>query len=260
MSRILAVGFACALLGGAVAQAFEKPPRIFEPCSVILFQGDSITHGGRMSDMNHFLGHGYQAEIAMRYLAYRPEDNLQFGNRGESGHTSADLVKRWNRDAFPYTADEDGYRGEFGVEKTELTPDVLSILIGINDYLCEGGHHVEVADFERNLELMVTNSLAANPKLRIVLCEPFRLPVDESSEFVRRQKAVRDIAAKYNLAFVPFQTLFTSLTAIHPRTKYWFWDLFHPTYAAHMHMADFWIETVKKEFAAGRGRPRGKDR
>ena len=73
-----------------------------------------------MGDMNHFMGHGYQAEIAMRYLAYRPDDNLQFGNRGESGHTSSNLVARWHRDAFPYEAREAGYRGVFDATETKL--------------------------------------------------------------------------------------------------------------------------------------------
>ena len=113
--------------------AVETPPQIFKPGSVILFQGDSITHGGRMGDMNHFLGHGYQAEIAMRYLAYRPNDNLQFGNRGESGHTSSNLVARWHRDAFPYEARrrarrrvrEDGWRSPGGQPSSGATRSPL---------------------------------------------------------------------------------------------------------------------------------------
>ena len=216
--------------------AAEPPPRIFAPNSVVLFQGDSITHGGRGGDPNHYLGHGYQAEIAMRYLAYRPEDRLEFGNRGVSGDSSADLVARWNRDAVP-----------FETSAGKRVPDVLSILVGIND----DWKKVSIDDYERNLRFMVTNSLAANPKMRIVLCEPFRLPAEkEGTPLARRQATVRRLAAEYKLAFVPFQRLFSDeLMAIRPEPKYWFWDSAHPTYAAHMKMADFWIRAVSEQAA-----------
>ena len=248
LKKLFAVTAVCA---AGAAGAFETPPQIFRPGSVVLFQGDSVTHGGRMGDMNHFMGHGYQAEIAMRYLAYRPDDNLQFGNRGESGHTSSNLVARWHRDAFPYEAREAGYRGAFDVTETKLTPDYLSILIGINDYLRTDGWHVSAEDYERNLRYMVTNSLALNPNLRIVLCEPFRLPAEkEGAPLARRQATVRRLAAEYKRAFVPFQRLFSDeLMAIRPEPKYWFWDSAHPTYAAHMKMSDFWIRAVSEQTA-----------
>ena len=39
------------------------------------------------------------------------------------------------------------------------------------------------------------------------------------------------------------------LMAIRPEPKYWFWDSAHPTYAAHMKMADFWIRAVSEQTA-----------
>lgn len=238
-------------------RAVSVPP-IFKPESVVLFQGDSITHGGRLGDMNHYLGHGYQAEIAMRYLAYRPEDNLQFANRAESGHTSSNLVERWSRDAVPFTANACGEGGVFrwGTAEKTLVPDVLSILVGINDYLRKDGWQVSAADFEKNLEQMVARALKANPRMRIILCEPFRLPADDNPDFLARQAAVRRVAERNNLAFVPFQRLFSErLLRLKPYAKYWFWDAYHPTYAAHMQMADFWLETVAADFARGKGTP-----
>ena len=38
------------------AVAAELPPDIFRKGEKILFIGDSITHGGRKGDMNHYLG------------------------------------------------------------------------------------------------------------------------------------------------------------------------------------------------------------
>jgi lysophospholipase L1-like esterase len=240
--------------------AFEVPPQLFKPGSVVLFQGDSITHGGRMHDMNHFVGHGYQAEIVMRYLAYRPSDALQFGNRALSGETTQMLVKRWNKDAFPYTASERGYSGEFNTDKTELIPDYLSLLIGVNDSgrnrKDPSKQRVDPVSYKNNLRFMVTNSLAVNPNVKIIICEPFRYPMPKQSNFGEYQKAAKDIAQEYNLVFVPFSKLYSeTLDALNPNKKYWCWDSVHPTYAGHMKMADFWIEEVKKGFEAGKGSP-----
>ena len=234
-------------------------PDIFEPNSVILFQGDSITHGGRLNDMNHYMGHGYQAEIAMRYLAYRPELGLEFANRGISGDTSSNLVARWEGDAVPLVRGAAGEAGVCGWKTSSVSdvPDVISILIGINDYLRTDAHHVSVTDYEYNLRQMVTNSLAAKPTLRIVLCQPFRWPADTTPDFLARQAVAERVASEYNLVWVPFQELFAEiLSREHGNAKYWFWDEYHPTYAAHLRMADFWLDAVSRDFARGKGRPR----
>lgn len=243
--------FLLMLSWGLIVANGNTLPQIFPRNSLILFQGDSITHGGRRGDMNHYLGHGFQAEIAMRYMAYCPDLNLEFANRGISGDTSSNLVARWHVDALPFTIGENGYDKPFPCGKGVRTPDFLSILVGINDYLpAQPKQGVSAENYERNIRYMVTNSLALNPSVRIILCEPFRLPEDTSSDFVRRQRIVRDLAAEYGLAFVPFQRLFSDiLMKEYPRPGYWFWDAYHPTYAAHMRMADFWLENVESEFA-----------
>ena len=87
----------------------------FQPGNRILFQGDSITHGGRGGDPNHFLGHGYQFIIAAKYGAQYPDRKLVFLNRGVSGDTVAKLQARWKADTL------------------DLKPDLFSILIGVND-------------------------------------------------------------------------------------------------------------------------------
>ena len=83
----------------------------------MLFQGDSITDGnrGRSADPNHILGHGYAFIIAARHGAAFPERKLDFANRGVSGNTVLDLEKRWPKDTLA------------------LKPDLLSVMIGVND-------------------------------------------------------------------------------------------------------------------------------
>ncbi|MDA3613523.1 GDSL-type esterase/lipase family protein [Polluticaenibacter yanchengensis] len=83
----------------------------------ILFQGDSITDGkrGRNNDPNHIMGHGYAFSIASRWGADFPSNDLVFYNRGISGNTIIQLQSRCQTDCL------------------DLHPDLLSILIGIND-------------------------------------------------------------------------------------------------------------------------------
>lgn len=250
MKRMNLVGWVM-ITAMAALTARAELPQLFAPGSIVLFQGDSITHGGRMGDMNHYLGHGYQAEIAMRYLAGFPKAGFQFGNRGVSGNTSDDLAGRWQKDAFPYTANENGYQGVFGNASKTLVPNVVSILIGVNDL---GRRKVSVADYEKNLRHMITAAAAANPKVKIVLCEPFHPAVKAGDPILARAEVVKRLADEYNLAFVPFQRFFSEeLIKLNPNWKYWIWDAVHPTYQAHAKMADFWIETVAEEFARGRG-------
>src|SRR3954463_13017162 len=82
-----------------------------------LFQGDSITDGNRTrnNDWNHVMGHGYQYIIASKLWYDFPKKGFHFFNRGVSGNKVTDLTARWQKDTL------------------DLKPDLLSILIGIND-------------------------------------------------------------------------------------------------------------------------------
>lgn len=53
-----------------------------------------------------------------------------------------------------------------------------------------------------------------------------------------------ELSVKYRTPFVRFQELFDSLLAENPNAKYWSRDSVHPTYAAYIRMADFWIASV----------------
>ncbi len=201
----------------------------------ILFQGDSITDGnrGRSADPNHILGHGYAFIIAAKYGAAYAALNLDFMNRGVSGNTVLDLQKRWAKDTI------------------ELKPDVLSILIGINDH----SHGVPLDQYEQVYEAMLAEAVAANPKLRLVLCEPFTLPVGKRKEdyvtwragVQARQDVVARLAAKYGAALVRFQPVFDAACKVAP-AEHWIWDGVHPTYSGHQLMADEWERTVRAKW------------
>ena len=205
----------------------------FTAGSRILFQGDSITDGnrGRSADPNHILGHGYVFITAARHGAAFPAAKLDFLNRGVSGNTVRDLLKRWSADAI------------------DLKPDILSVMIGVND----SSKRVPLDEYERTYDELLSTARAANPKLKLVLCAPFEKHAGPkaSDDIIARQSIVAKLASKYGAALVEFQKVFDA--AITPETPadYWIWDRVHPTYRGHQLMADEW-ERVVRTFWSGR--------
>jgi lysophospholipase L1-like esterase len=218
---ILAVLLASPL---AALQAVE-PIAAFTPGARILFQGDSITDGnrGRSADPNHILGHGYVFTIAARHGAAFPNLKLDFVNRGISGNTVLELAQRWQQDTL------------------DLKPDVLSILIGVNDH----GRGIPLDQYEQVYEKLITEARAANPKLKLVLGEPFVKPAGKIDENLRkRQEIVARLAQKHSAALVHFQRVFDEAIKRAP-ADYWIWDNVHPTYRGHQLMADEWERVVR---------------
>jgi lysophospholipase L1-like esterase len=208
------------------------PIPAFQTGTRVLFQGDSITDGnrGRSADPNHILGHGYVFVIAARHGAAFPERNLTFLNRGISGNTVGDLAKRWTPDTM------------------ELRPDLLSILIGIND--SARGEALE--SYEQDYDRLLATVREANPNIRLVLCTPFILPVGKQKEGFekrltnvrQREEIVTRLASKHGAALVRFQPVFEAACA-RAAAEYWMWDGIHPTYSGHQLMADEWERVVR---------------
>lgn len=201
-----------------------EPLAAFTSGARILFQGDSITDGnrGRSADPNHILGHGYVFLIAARYGAAFSELNLDFVNRGVSGNTVLDLQQRWQTDTLA------------------LKPDLLSVLIGVND----DGKGVSVEQYERVYDELLSAARAANPQLKLVLGEPFVKPGEMSASLRQRQQVVARLAGKYGAALVRYQPVFDAAARRAP-ADYWIWDHVHPTYRGHQLMADEWERTVR---------------
>ena len=150
-------------------------------------------------------------------------------NRGISGNRVTDLQARWKTDTL------------------ELKPDVLSILIGINDWGLSGGK-VPLDQYEQIYDQLLTDTVAANPGVKLVLGEPFFLaadgpkPLDE--DLRKRQAIVAKLAEKHHAVPVKFQKVFDDACRRAP-ARYWIWDGVHPTYAGHQLMADEWVKAVK---------------
>lgn len=205
---------------------------------VIVFQGDSITDGGRQktgSDYNHIMGQDYAYILAGQIGFESPERELQFINRGVGGDWVSDLASRWQDDAIA------------------LKPDLLSILVGVNDTLSSRRPSESAEAFEETYDRLLRLTIAALPLAKIVLGEPFVLPVgkhkttyaQDIAEIRKRQEVVGRLAAKYHLPLVRYQLAFDKACQRAP-AEHWSWDGIHPTYAGHGLMAREWLETVDR--------------
>jgi lysophospholipase L1-like esterase len=142
--------------------AFKKGARI-------LFIGDSVTDMGwdRKADPNDpkkYLGHCYVRFALEQINAKMPSNQFVFINRGIQGNTVADLRNRWQRDAL------------------DLKPDVLSILIGVNDVAKKD---LTVASFETEYRTILEQSRKINPDLKIILLDPLAIKTGNYARFAR---------------------------------------------------------------------------
>jgi lysophospholipase L1-like esterase len=208
---------------------------------VFLFQGDSITDGNRgrnLNDLNHVMGHGYAFSIASRLGERYPEKKLSFYNRGISGNKVNDLAARWDKDTL------------------DIKPDVLSILVGVNDsasVVFQRDPVISVEKYEEMYNSLLEQTKLKFPNILFVLCESFILPVGKvkdnfeayTADMVRRQQVVKNLAIKHNAVFVGLQDIFVTACKRAP-AEYWMWDGVHPTVAGHELITKEWMKQVGK--------------
>ena len=206
---------------------------------VILFQGDSITDASRKKDDLNFnsasaLGNGY-AMIAASELLFRHADKgLKIFNKGISGNKVYQLAERWQKDAL------------------DLRPQVLSILIGVNDYwhrklnLYKGTPKIYRDDYDA----LLTRTKEKYPNIRFIIGEPFALKgikaVDESwfPEFDEYRRAARELADKFDAVFIPYQSIYEEASRKVPGV-HWTYDGVHPSLAGAHLMAHSWLQAIK---------------
>jgi lysophospholipase L1-like esterase len=215
-------------------------PAIFHKGARVLFQGDSITDGQRDKRGTYpgiLLGQGYPYIIAANFCGHFPELNLTVLNRGISGNKVADLVARWQNDTIA------------------LKPDVLSILIGVNDvwHNVAANKEINFAEIEATYDKLLADTLTALPSIKIVLCEPFILPGSANNKQWEQwntatkniQQIVARLGEKHKLPVVHFQRVFDDAVKRAP-AEYWLFDGVHPAWAGHQLMADEWVRAVKE--------------
>jgi lysophospholipase L1-like esterase len=215
------------------------PSDAAEDRPVLLFQGDSITDTGRQrtdaaANHPHSLGSGYAALAASTLLGEQPGRRWLCHNRGVGGDRVADLAARWTTDALA------------------LAPDVLSILVGVNDYWYRraGDPGATPAQYERRYRTLLARTREAHPDVQFVIGEPFVVPggsaVDAHwrDDLAPYQAAARRRAEAVGAAWVPYQSVFDDALRAAPG-PYWAEDGVHPTPAGHYRMAQAWLDAFR---------------
>jgi len=223
--------------------AVDEPAKtagLIRPGDTVLFQGDSITDAGRARkvtgsakrDQQAAFGNGYAWLATASLLVDRPSDDLTMINRGVSGNKVYQLAERWEQDCLA------------------LQPDVLSILIGVNDiwHSLNKQYQGTVDVYERDYQNLVEHTKAELPDVRLVVCEPFVLKCgavnqDWFPEFDAYRAAARRVSDAADATFVPFQQMFDEAINYAPPT-HWAKDGVHPSPAGAALMANCWLKTV----------------
>jgi lysophospholipase L1-like esterase len=205
----------------------------------ILFQGDSITDAGRNREDTGFnnsrpLGSGYAFLIAAQLLEEYAELNLKIFNKGISGNKVYQLAERWDKDCL------------------ELKPDVLSIMIGVNDFWhkLNGNYNGTIEIYRNDYIALLERTKKALPNVKLVICEPYAVPgvkaVDDKwfPDFYEYQKAAHEIAERFGAIFVPFQKVYDEAIKRAP-ASYWTGDGVHAALPGAQLMAEAWTEVIK---------------
>jgi lysophospholipase L1-like esterase len=226
------------ILAASAASGGSKKSKLLNN-NVILFQGDSITDSGRNKEDSSFnspraLGSGYPMLAGAALLEKYPSLNLKIYNKGISGNKVFQLADRWDKDCL------------------EIKPDILSILIGVNDiwHKLTGQYNGTVEIYKKDYIALLERTRKALPDVKLIICEPFAVPgvkaVDDKwyPEFYDYQKAAREIAVQFGAIFIPYQKIYDESQKQAPGV-YWTADGVHPTLAGAQLMAQAWLLAVK---------------
>lgn len=202
----------------------------------ILFQGDSITDVGRVRDIANHMGGGYPL-LVKGMMGYENPGKYVFWNRGISGNRVVDVYARIKLDII------------------NLKPDVMSILIGVNDVWHDISREngVDAEKYFKIYSMLIEEIKVALPNVQIMILEPFVLKgsaTEETwdifrTEVEKRAQKARMVAEKFGLTFIPLQEIFDKAAEL-AAPEVWTWDGVHPTTEGHELIKREWLKGFKK--------------
>lgn len=209
--------------------------------TLILFTGDSITDGNRYKkkeqewDLNHQMGHSYPYIINGVVGSQFPERHFKFKNKGISGNRIIDLYAR------------------IGTDLLQIKPDVLSILVGVNDGPIDINNYEYTPQrkYEALYRMFLQEVKENLPDTKIILMEPFVCNAGKlRSEYEiwrncveKFAEVVAKLSAEFETTFVPLQKIFDERCAKF-EPEYWSWDGIHPTENGHGVIAREWLKAA----------------
>ena len=136
----------------------------------------------------------------------------------------------------------------------DLNPDVVTILVGVNDSWCEeeGKSYIGTEKYKAVYNMMLDEIQAALPQVQFILYEPFltkgepeRKGFEHFLASVREKAAVvKEIAEQRGIPLITMQEEIDRMVENAPYC-YWLHDGIHPNLPLRQYMADRWIETFR---------------
>lgn len=206
----------------------------------ILFQGDSITDAGRDKRNYHELGAGYPKFAAENIRADFPDTDFEFINFGISGNRTDQLFDRLYADGIAFE------------------PDIISILIGINDvWHRHGAGRVETTDaqIETNYRAILERLKKQTDAKIVILC-PFLLDSEDKEswrgEVDRVIAIVRKLADEFADVYIPLDLLFEEALKTQPEPKFYSADGVHPNDNGRAFIGKHYAEAVRSLIEAAK--------
>ena len=199
----------------------------------LLFQGDSITDAGRDKRNYYDMGKGYPKYAAEQLCKDHPDVEFDFINLGISGNRTCQLFDRLYKDGI------------------ELQPDVISILIGINDVWHRyGSNRIETTDEQIALNYRsILKRLKEQTSAKIVMIAPYLLDCEDKDAIREDLKTllpiVRSLAEEFADVYIPLDEIFEEAVKNQPEPKYYSGDGVHPNTHGSMFIGAEYAKAVK---------------
>ena len=199
----------------------------------ILFQGDSITDAGRDKRNYRDMGAGYPKYAVEHIKAAHPDTEFDFINLGISGNRTSQLFDRFYSDALAFE------------------PDIISILIGINDIWHRYGSG-KVATTDAQFELnyrSILERIRRESNAKIMILAPFLLDKEPfegmRADLERMLPIVRQLADEYADVFVPLDKYFEEALKTQPEPLYYSADGVHPNDNGRAFIGKLYAEAIE---------------
>ena len=181
----------------------------------IVFLGDSITDAGRDRRNYHNMGSGYPKFAVEHIQNAFPDVDFEFINMGISGNRTCQLFDRLYADGISFQ------------------PDIVSVLIGINDVWGRHKHLIETSNEQitANYRAIMEN-LRRRTNARIIVLSPFLLDAEDKEpwrgEVDHLVSIIHALADEYADVYVPLDELFAEALKTQPEPQYYSPDGVHP--------------------------------
>lgn len=182
----------------------------------IVFAGDSVTDADKLSTSDG-LGTGYVRQVYEILNVFYPWNIYNVINSGINGHTSRDLLMRWENDV------------------TKHNPDFVFCMIGINDVWRQLDFRgfpediVSPEEYEKNIGQICKN--VCQNKSKLFLMTPFFMESNKADEMRLLTdvyvKSLRKVAEKYSVPVIDIQMEFDEYLKFRPGQSI-SWDRVHP--------------------------------